>query len=85
MEEKRKKNTGTMKEGLLNSLRESDTVEERDFNIQNITDQREVIEIIEYYEEIIKTGNKKQKDIRQYKDKCLKSLRVRKDLLKTLD
>ena len=33
-----------MKEDLLNSLNESDTVEESDFNIQNIIDQREAIE-----------------------------------------
>ena len=33
-----------MKEDLLNSLSESDTVEESDFNIQNIIDQREAIE-----------------------------------------
>ena len=37
---KRKKNTKTVKEELLNSLRE------RDFNIQNMTDQREAIERI---------------------------------------
>ena len=33
-----------MKEDLLNSLSESDTVEESDFNIQNIIDQQEAIE-----------------------------------------
>ena len=39
-------------------LRESDAVEESDFNIQNITDQREAIEKMKHYDEIIKTGNK---------------------------
>ena len=33
-----------MKEELLNSLRESDTVKESNFNIQIIIDQRETIE-----------------------------------------
>ena len=51
----RKKNPEIVKEELLNSLRESDTVEEREFNMQNIIDQREAIDIIERYEEIIKT------------------------------
>ena len=44
-----------MKEDLLNLSRESDTVEEQEFNIQNITEQREAIDIINRYEEIIKT------------------------------
>ena len=73
-----------MKEQLLNSLRESDTVKESNFNIQIIIDQREAIDrIIRYYEEVIETGKKQDKN--QYKSKCLKSLRLRKDLLKTLD
>ena len=55
----RKKNTETVKEKILNSLRESDTVEERYFNIQNMINQREVIEAIKHYEDIIKIGNKK--------------------------
>ena len=49
----------TVKEGLLNSLRESDIVEEREFNLHKIIDQREAIDIIKHNEEIIKTGNKK--------------------------
>ena len=55
----RKKNTETVKEKILNSLRERDTVEERYFNIQNMINQREVIEAIKHYEDIIKIGNKK--------------------------
>ena len=55
----RKKNIETVKEKILNSLRESDTVEERYFNIQNMINQREVIEAIKHYEDIIKIGNKK--------------------------
>ena len=48
-----------VKEGLLDSLRESDIVEEREFNLHKIIDQREAIDIIKHNEEIIKTGNKK--------------------------
>ena len=55
----RKKNIETVKEKILNSLRKSDTVEERYFNIQNMINQREVIEAIKHYEDIIKIGNKK--------------------------
>ena len=55
----RKKNIETVKEKILNSLRESDTVEERYFNIQNMINQREVIEAIKHYEDIIKIGNRK--------------------------
>ena len=39
-------------------MRESDTVEESNFNIPNTIDKREVIERIKHYNEIIKTGNK---------------------------
>ena len=73
---KRKKSTKTVKEELLNLLRESDAVEESDFNIQNISDQREAIERINHYDEITKTGNKntfflsQYKDMSQYKDRC---------------
>ena len=45
---------------LLNSLRESDTVEEREIDINNIIDQEEAIDIIKHYEEIIKMRNKKK-------------------------
>ena len=36
-----KKNLNIVKEKSINSLRESDTVEEREFNIHNIIDQGE--------------------------------------------
>ena len=55
----RKKNTEIVKEELLNLLKKSDIVDKQEFNIQNIIDQRETIDIIKRYEEIIKTGNKK--------------------------
>ena len=44
-----------MKEGFLNSFRESHTVKQRQFNIQNIIDQREVMGIVKCCKEIIKT------------------------------
>ena len=47
-----------MKEELLNSSCESDTVEEQEFNIHNIIDQGEAIDIIKYYADIIKARNK---------------------------
>ena len=54
-----KKNTEIATEKLLHLLRESDDVEDREFNIHNIIDQTEAIDIIKHYEEIIETGNKK--------------------------
>ena len=56
----RNENPKLVKEEFLNSLRESDTVEERAFNLRNIINQNETIHRIKRYEEIIKTGNKKQ-------------------------
>ena len=46
------KSLKTVKEELLNLLRESDTMEEEEFNIQNIIDQREAVDIIKRYEDI---------------------------------
>ena len=51
-------NTKTVKEELLKSLKESETVAESDFDVKNIVDQREAINKIKHYDEIIKTGNK---------------------------
>ena len=47
-----------MKEELLKSLKENDTVDESDFNVKNMVDQKEAINKIKYYDEIMKTGNK---------------------------
>ena len=49
-----------VKKELLNSLKKSDTVEQREFSIQNKINQTEGIDITKRYEEIIKTGNKNQ-------------------------
>ena len=43
-----------MKGELLNSLRSSDTVKERELNIQNIIDQIEATDTIKRHEDIIK-------------------------------
>ena len=56
---KKKKNPKIVKKELLNLLRERDIVEEREFNIHNIMEQGEDIDIIKHYEDLIKTGNKK--------------------------
>ena len=44
-----------MREGFLNSFRESDTVEEREFSIQNVIEQRKTTDIVKRYEENINT------------------------------
>ena len=54
----RKKNLEIVKEEFINLLRENDTVEKQEFNIQNIVDEIEAIDIIMHYEENMKTGNK---------------------------
>ena len=50
----RKKIPEIVKEKLLNSLMKSDTVKEREFNLQNIINQREGIDIFKCYKRIIK-------------------------------
>ena len=55
----KKKNSEIVNEELLNLLRESDAVEEQEFNIKNIANQREVTDITKPYEKNIKTENKK--------------------------
>ena len=55
----RKKSPEIVKEELLNSLRESDTVEEREFSIKNVIRQREATNLFKGYEELINTGNNK--------------------------
>ena len=44
-----------VKEECLSLLKESDTVKEQEFNIQNIIDQRVATDIIKRYEENMKT------------------------------
>ena len=47
-----------MKEELLKLLKENHTLEESDFDIKSIADQKEAIRKIKHYNEIIKAGNK---------------------------
>ena len=54
----RKKNLEIVKEEFINLLRENDTVEKQEFNIQNIVGEIEAIDIIMHYEGNMKTGNK---------------------------
>ena len=46
-----------MKEELLKLLKENHTLEESDFDIKSIADQKEAIRKIKHYNEIIKAGN----------------------------
>ena len=55
----RKENLEIVKEELLNVLRKSDTVKEQEFNMQHTIDQREAIDIIKRYKDIIKTNAEK--------------------------
>ena len=54
----RKKHPKIVNKELLSSLRESDTVEKREFNIQ--INKGEAIDIIKHYKRIMMMGNKKQ-------------------------
>ena len=54
----KKKMHEKVKEELLNSLRENDENEVTEINTANITDPIEAIELINRYEEIIKTQHK---------------------------
>ena len=53
----KEKNHETTKEELLTSSRENDT--EIEFNMTRITNPREAINVINHYEEIMKTQDKK--------------------------
>ena len=55
----KKKTHEMIKEELLNSLRQNDQAEETEINAANITDPIEVIELINRYEEIIKTQHER--------------------------
>ena len=75
-----------MKEELLKSLKENDTVDESDFNVKNMVDQKEAINKIKYYDEIMKTGNKNTIRYESIQGQMMKKkLNIAKDLLKTLE
>ena len=73
-----------MKEKLLKSLKENHTLEESDFDIKSIADQKEAISKIKHYNEIIKAGNKYTIKHESIQGQMLKkSIKIVKDLLKT--
>ena len=78
----RKKTNKTMKEELLNSPRENDAVEGPGFNIDNLIDSGEAIAIINDYEEIIKTQNKKTDKTCCKTGHMLKKFRDTEDFIK---
>ena len=73
-----------MKEELLKLLKENHTLEESDFDIKSIADQKEAISKIKNYNEIMKAGNKDTiKDESIQGQMLKKSIKIVKDLLKT--
>ena len=80
-----KKNIEIVKEELRNSLRKSDTAEEQEFNIQNIINQREAIDIMKHYEEIIKTGNKKTIRYETKQGQMLKTFKEKERLIENVE
>ena len=81
---RKKKTNETVKEGLLNSVRENNAVEKLRLNIDKVTDQVEAITIINSYDEIIKTQSNKNdriccetrtdtEEVSRYRIFCLKS------------
>lgn len=59
---RKKKTNETLKEKLLNSIRQNDVVEKQMLNIGHVTDSRVAI-ITNNYEDIIKTQKKKNNEI----------------------
>ena len=73
-----------MKEELLKSLKENHTLEESDFDIKSIADQKEAISKIKHYNEIIRAGNKDTIKHESIQGQMLKkSIKIVNDLLKT--
>ena len=52
-----------------------DTVEESDFDVKNFVDQREAINKIKHYDEVIKTGNKNTVRYEKIQGQMLKRLK----------
>ena len=81
---RKKKTNETVKEGLLNSVRENNAVEKLRLNIDKVIDQVEAT-IINSYDEIIKTQSNKNgsiccetrtdaEEVSRYRIFCLKSV-----------
>ena len=77
----KKKTNETVEEELLNSIRETNAVEELRLKIDNLTDPGESFAIINDYEEMIKPQNKKTKEYVAKQGEMLKNFRIWKILL----
>ena len=73
-----------MNEELLNSLRESDTVQESDFNIKNIIDQQEAIKRTKHYDVTIKTENKNNIRYESTQGQVLKNFKDTKEFVENV-
>ena len=73
-----------MNEELLNSLRESDTVQESDFNIKNIIDQQEAIKRTKHYDVTIKTENKNNIRYESIQGQVLKNFKDTKEFVENV-
>ena len=78
-----KKTHEIIKRELLNSLQENDDVEEQGLNerANNVNNSQEGIRIINRYEDIIKTHNKKQFLVLVNKENFKKSSKIQKTFL----
>ena len=68
----------------MKSLKENHTLEESDFDIKSIADQKKAISKIKHYNEIIRAGNKDTIKHESIQGQMLKkSIKIVNDLLKT--
>lgn len=72
---RKEKTDKTVEEELLKSFRENNRVEEPGLKIDNVNDPCESFDIINGYEEIIKTQNKKTRDYLEKQGQVLKMFR----------
>ena len=77
----------TVKKELLNSLKENNNLEETDFDAttEAITDPKEAVRIMQRYEEIIKTQNRRVIGYVGGQVSCYKSSEKQKSFLKMWD
>ena len=65
-------------------MRESDTVQESDFNIKNIIDQQEAIKRIKHYDVTIKTENKNNIRYESIQGQVLKNFKDTKEFVQNV-
>ena len=73
-----------MKEELLKSLKENDAFKESDVDIKNIVDQKEAINKIKHYDEVIRKGNKNTIRYESIQAQMLKKFKDSKVLVKKI-